>query len=989
MPAPTGDSALPDGMTRHPDRRIRPGDSRLAARLARELAGEVMFDAFTRGRYSTDASIYQVEPIGIVRPKSVADVQAALAIAREEGVPVLPRGGGTSQSGQTVNAALVLDTSRHLTRILEIDPEGMRARVEPGVVLDHLNKRLKPQGIWFPVDISTASRCTLGGMAANNSCGARSIRYGNMVHNTRSIEAILADGAAHRFGTVPGNLGEEVGAPAYRDLVQRMRAIAAREADEIRRRWPKLLRNVAGYNLDTIRAGDQAGGHNMAALLVGSEGTLGFFTEIELDLARLPARRVVGICHFPRFHDAMAATQHIVALDPDAVELVDRTIIDLSRGMPQFRDTVERMVRGEPDALLLVEFAGAEEAPLLRRLRDLEALMAELGFPSAVVPAVDPAFQAAVWRVREAGLNIVMSMKGDGKPVSFIEDCAVPLPDLAEFTDRLNRVFEKYGTRGTWYAHASVGLLHVRPILNLKQEDGVRKLRAIAEEAFALVRDYKGSHSGEHGDGIVRAEFHERILGPRLVRAFEEVKDAFDPAGLFNPGRVVRAPRMDDRELMRYGPRYRPQPLATALDWSAWGGLLGAAEMCNNNGTCRRFEPGVMCPSFRATQDEQHVTRGRANSLRLALSGQLGPDAFTSDAMYDTLDLCVGCKGCRRECPTGVDIARMKIEFLYHYRARHGTGLKERLIGHLPRYAPWAARAAPLLNGLTRLPGAARLGEALLGFSARRPLPRWRRDRFRPDGPAQPIAGDGRDVLLFADSFNCAFEPDNLRAAGQVLEAAGYRVHHAAPPRGGRPACCGRTFLSVGLVDQARAEARRLLDLLRPYVEAGVPVVGLEPACLLTLRDELLAMLPGEEAAALARQALLLEEFLAREQAAGRLALPLRPLPQSRALLHGHCHQKSFGAMDALVETLRLVPDLRVEVIESSCCGMAGAFGYDAGHYDVSMRMGEISLLPAVRAAGEDTLLVADGTSCRQQIRDGAGREAVHVAHLLRMALSE
>jgi Fe-S oxidoreductase len=605
-----------------------------------------------------------------------------------------------------------------------------------------------------------------------------------------------------------------------------------------------------------------------------------------------------------------------------------------------------------------------------------------------VVEATEPGFQQAVWEVRKAGLNIMMSMKGDGKPVSFIEDCAVGLEDLAEYTDRLTQVFHKHGTTGTWYAHASVGCLHVRPILNMKDESGAKKMRAIAEEAMAMVREYKGSHSGEHGDGIARSEFHEPMFGARLVRAFEEVKDSFDPDGRFNPGKIVRPPRMDDRRLFRYHPGYTVTPVNTALDWSEWGGFGAAIEMCNNNGACRKREPGVMCPSYRVTRDEQHLTRGRANSLRLALSGQLGRDALTSDAMRAAMDLCVSCKGCKRECPTGVDMARMKIEFLHHYHQRHGSRLKDRLIAWLPRYARWGARLGFLLNLRDRLPGLPWLSEKLLGFSARRPLPRWRRDIFNPAHESAGAASvNGAEVVLLVDTFATYFEPDNARAALAVLRAAGYRVHLPRPPDGARPLCCGRTFLSAGLVDEARAEARRLIDALRPYIERGLPIIGLEPSCLLTLRDEFQVMSLGATTGALATQAMLFEEFLAREQEAGRLRLNLQALAEKRALLHGHCHQKAFGAMTAVQQVLRLVPGLEVQTVESGCCGMAGAFGYQAGHYDVSMKMGELNLLPAVRAAEPDTLIVADGTSCRQQIRDGAQREALHVARVLERAL--
>ncbi len=949
------------------------GDPALAAKLRREIRGEVLFDAFSRGRYSTDASIYQVEPVGVVVPRDAEDVAVAMQIAREAGCPVLPRGAGTSQCGQTVGRALVVDVSKHMNKLVELDPAARRATVEPGMVLDHLNAHLRPHGLFFPVDVSPSSRATIGGMAGNNSCGARSIRYGNMVHNVAAIEALLADGAKVRFGP-PGD--NRAGGQRLEELARTMRALGLTEAEEIARRFPKLLRRVGGYNIDQLVGGEP----NLAKLLVGSEGTLAFSTRIELELQPIPQHRTLGICHFPRFYAAMEATQHIVKLGPSAVELVDRTMIALARDIAMFKATVDRFVVGAPDALLLVEFAGDDRADVLKRLKDLVVLMGDLGFPGSVVEATDPAFQRAVWDVRAQGLNIMMSMKGEGKPISFIEDCAVPLEDLAEYTDRLTRIFHKHGTDGTWYAHASVGTLHVRPILNLKLEKDVKAMRAIAEECFAMVREYKGSHSGEHGDGLVRSEFHQAMFGPRLVKAFERVKDTFDPAGLLNPGKIVRPSKMDDRSLFRYPPGYAVQAIDTAFDWSAWGGFGGAVEMCNNNGACRRTDAGVMCPSFRATRDERDLTRGRANSLRLALSGQLGPDALVSEDMKATMDLCVGCKGCKRECPTGVDMARMKLEFLAQYRRRHKLGLRDWLVANLPVYAPTAAMIAPLMNLRDTLPGLAAASETLAGFSARRPLPRWRRDALKDgEGRADPAKAD---VLLFADCFTRWFEPQIPRAALRVLDRAGRQVAVAGAP-GHWPLCCGRTYLSVGLVDKARAQARRTIAALKPAVGRGAAIVGLEPSCLLTLRDEYPALLPGKDSEALAARALLFEEYLAAERKAGRLGLKLKPLAQKRALLHGHCHQKAFGLVGGVADMLSLVPELKVEPIESSCCGMAGAFGYEAEHHDVSLAMAELSLLPALRKAGDSDLIVADGTSCRHQIKDGAGRQALHAAEVL------
>jgi FAD/FMN-containing dehydrogenase/Fe-S oxidoreductase len=956
-----------------------PAAPRLEARLKRELRGEVLFDPFSRGRYATDASIYQITPLGVAIPKDKADVRAALAIAREEGVPVLPRGGGTSQCGQTVAQALVLDCSKYMNEVVALDTGARRVRVQPGVVMERLNKGLRPHKLWFPVDVSTGDRATIGGMTANNSCGARSIRYGNMVHNVRAIEAILADGSEARFAEVPGNFGPngdgDVEPERYRDLVRDMRALHRREKDEIAARFPKLLRRVGGYNIDMI----SDSGHNMAHLLVGSEGTLAFFSEIELDLQPISPDRVLGICHFPSFYAAMDATQHIVKLGPAAVELVDRTMIELARGNAVFRPVVERFVRGEPEAILLCEFAGPDAEDNLRRLKQLVELLGDRGFPGSVVEATDPAFQSAVWTVRKEGLNIMMSMKGDGKPISFIEDCAVRLEDLAEYTDRLTQVFRKHGTVGTWYAHASVGCLHVRPVINLKEELGARQMRAIAEEAFAMVREYKGSHSGEHGDGLVRSEHHLAMFGPRIVRAFEEVKDTFDPAGLFNPGKIVRPPKMDDRSLFRFKPGYRQLPLDTLLDWSEWGSFASAAEMCNNNGACRKSDPGVMCPSYRATREEVHLTRGRANSLRLALSGQLGPDALTSEAMRETMSLCLSCKGCRRECPTGVDMARMKIEFLHHYKKRHGLSARDRLVAYLPRYAPYAARLAPVLNLRNRVPALAALGERLLGLSARRQMPQWAARPYR--GATNGTAG-GREVVLLVDTFNRWFEPDNARAAERVLRRAGYLVRTPEPGRG-RPLCCGRTFLSAGLIDEARQEARRTLAALAPAIAAGTPIVGLEPACLLTLRDEFPAMLPGAATRALAAGAQLFEEFVASEKAAGRFELKLAAMPGRTALLHGHCHQKAFATAAAAGDALRLIPGLAVETFDSTCCGMAGAFGLEAEHYEVSLRIGELGVLPKMREAAPDALLAACGTSCRHQILEGAGRQARHIVRIL------
>ena len=973
--------------------------SDLEQNLRRTIRGDVLFDRASRGRYSTDASIYQIEPVGIVIPRDETDLGLALDVARDAKAAILPRGAGTSQCGQTVGRALVVDFSRYMREIVGFDKERAEVTVQPGVVLDQLNAWLKPHGLWYPVDVSTSAQCTLGGMAGNNSCGSRSIRYGNMVHNVAAIDAILADGTRARFDS---RRPEDM-QPAVRAIADKVAALAVAEQDEIVRMYPKVLRRVGGYNLDIFfpqseRPYTTDNSVNLAHLLVGSEGTLAVTERMTLKLSRLPKHKTLGVVNFNSFYKAMESAQHIVKLKPTAVELVDRTMIELARANPAFRPVIERALIGKPEAILLVEFAGEEREAQVQDLKRLVELMADLGLPGSVVEMPEAGPQAALWEVRKAGLNIMMSMKGDGKPVSFIEDCAVPLEHLADYTQRLTDVFTKHGTKGTWYAHASVGTLHVRPILDMRRE-GAAKMRAIAEEASALVREYKGAYSGEHGDGLVRSEWVGWQFGPRITKAFETIKDLFDPHGLLNPGKIVRPTKMDDRSLFRFKPQYKNPEHKPALDWSAWnvqndplteeltepgsggdatGGFAKAVEMCNNNGHCRKFDAGTMCPSFRVTRDEVHLTRGRANTLRLALSGQLGSQGLLSEAVAEAMDLCVSCKGCKRDCPTGVDMARMKIEVKSARRMAKGLSLRDKLIGNLPEMAPWARRVPWLFN-------LAGLVQPLLGFAKERSLPKWRGDTFLATTEVDEVDAT---VVIFADTFSNNFESEILHAARRVLVAAGHKVAVAWPALGARALCCGRTYLATGQVGKAKEEAVRLLAALAPFVERGVPVIGLEPSCLFTLRDEFLSLGLGDAARKTADNAFLFEEFLAREKKAGRLKLDLKALPEKTALLHGHCHQKAFGAMSAVQEALALVPDLAVSTIEASCCGMAGSFGYEAEHHQASIAMAELSLLPAVRKADKGALVVADGTSCRHQIADGTDRQAVHVAQVLARALA-
>ena len=1010
--------------------------SLLAKRLKQETSGEVMTDIASRGRYATDASIYQAMPVAVLVPKTAEDIAAAIEIAVDLKVPVLPRGGGTSQCGQTTGTALVIDNSKYFRNVLDLNVDQGYVEVEPGMVLDHLNAQLKQHGLWYPVDVSTGGQATIGGMAGNNSCGSRSIAYGNMVHNVLGINAWLANGQIGQFADYANSSG------VAKQLGDFVKGLASALQPEIEAHFPKVLRRVAGYNLDIFHPQSelpytQDGSVNLAHLLVGSEGTLAYFKSLKLKLSPLAGHKVLGIVNFASFYKAMDSAQHIVKLGPTAVELVDRTMIDLARSNPSFQKTIETALidprAKTPEAILLVEFSGESHAPLLEKLKALEELMGDLGLPNSVVAMPDASLQKNLWEVRKAGLNIMMSLKGDGKPVSFIEDCAVPLESLAEYTQALTDVFSKYGSRGTWYAHASVGTLHVRPILDMRR-DGAQKMRAVAQEASELVRKYKGAYSGEHGDGLCRGEWISWQFGPKITEALTEIKYAFDPKGLFNPGKIINPPKMDDVSNFRFPPSYKVISLQPALDWSAWNvqndpiteqttapgtggdptmGLAKAVEMCNNNGHCRKFDAEVMCPSYRVTRDEKHLTRGRANTLRLALSNQLdikeGTSPLASDAIKEVMELCVSCKACRRECPTGVDMAKMKIEFLSAYKKRTGHTLRDLAVAYLPKYAGMISNTPLLptiLNLRNHIAPIAKLQEWLMGISAQRSLPIWKSKTFwnseksinvHQFTPEQLCTKSKKGVVLLADSFNAYFEDENLQAALQVLKAAGYQVHipHKSQSKENnqpnqtkqskntcsKEFCCGRTYLAAGMVDKAKETLGELLDHLAPYADKNIPIIGLEPSCLFTLKDEALVMGFGERAISVSKQAQLLEEFLAKEVREGKLTLNLKSADKP-VLFHGHCHQKAFAAVTPAMELLKLIPNSQVKLIESSCCGMAGSFGYEAEHIAVSKQMAEANLLPAIRKA-PDSWVVADGTSCRHQIADGTQKEAVHIARIL------
>ncbi|HUU33118.1 MAG TPA: FAD-linked oxidase C-terminal domain-containing protein [Vicinamibacterales bacterium] len=954
----------------------------LQRELRAALTGEVRVDRVTRALYATDASVYQIEPLGVVLPRSRDDVEAAVAIAGRHGVPITARGGGTSQAGQSIGAGLVLDTSKHLNRILEISPEGRWARVEPGVVLDDLNAALSPHGLRFAPDVSSSSRATVGGMMANNSSGARSVVYGKTGDHVRAQQVVLADGSTARLEPRSGaalaaaRLGDSLLARAYREVP----ALAQAHAADIDARFPKVMRRVGGYALDGFV--DAAAPVDLTRVMVGSEGTLGLVTEATVGLVPLPAAKALMTLEFDDLLDALGATPLVLTHGPSAVEVMDSFILGHAKGHATLEGALRQIVEGDAPTLLCVEFYGEHLDAIVPRMQALERDLQRAAVRCQARQLIDAAAQARVWHVRESSLGLSMGMKGDGKAISFVEDTAVPPERLRDYIARFRQVVARHGTHAGVYAHASVGCLHVRPVINLKTAAGVAQFEAIANDVADLVLEFGGALSGEHGDGLVRGAFNEKMFGATLYQAFRRVKAAFDPQGLFNPGRIVDTPPITAH--LRFGPAYQTAQPATFFDFGADGGLGRAVENCSGVGLCRKTRGGTMCPSYMATRNEQDSTRGRANALRLALSGQLGPDGLDHPGLHDALDLCLECRACKSECPTSVDMARIKSEVLAGQWERHGAPLAARVFGQVRGVARIGSALAPAVNAVA----ASRLGraltEALLDVDRRRTLPVWTRrtlsSRLRHRRPQSPVR-----ALLFADTFTEHSAPDIGVAAFEVLDRAGLGAHLV------RHGCCGRPLISQGLLDEARVTVGATVDALHDAAARGEAIVFLEPSCLSVLREDAPALFRGrrrERAQTVAGRSVLFEEYLEAELSAGRAVLPLRAGPAGISL-HAHCHQRAMGLAGAAAALLRRIPGATVTDLDAGCCGMAGSFGYTRAHYDVSRAIGERTLLPAARALASDGVLVAAGTSCRHQVADFAAVVALHPAVLLRSLVED
>ncbi len=965
---------------------LRSQISDLRRELEAAIDGEVRFDRVTRALYSTDASVYQIEPLGVVIPRSPEAVIRAVQIAARHAVPITPRGGGTSQAGQSIGAGLVLDTSKHLHRILEINPDQRWARVEPGVVLDELNAALRPYQLRFAPDVSSASRATIGGMMANNSSGARSVLYGKTIDHVREQRVVLADGTLAHFRpltpeqVVQAQAGHGIEAEAYRSIPQ----LGIRHAAEIERRFPKVLRRVGGYNLDAFV--DPARPIDLTRIIVGSEGTLGFIVDATIDLVPLPPQKAVMTIEFDHLLDALGATPLILKHGPSAIEVMDDFILSHSTQHPTLDAQRRSMIQRDGSSLLCVEFYGDRVDDLAARMEGVGHELSGAGMACRIRHVLDLSKQARIWSFREAALGLSTAMKSDGKAISFVEDTAVAPEKLRDYIERFMAIVSRHRTTAGVYAHASVGCLHVRPVVNLKTAAGVDTFEAIATEVADLVLEFGGALSGEHGDGLVRGAFNEKMFGTELYQAFRAVKRTFDPAGLFNPGRIVDTPPITSH--LRFGAGYQTPEPATMFDFSAHQGFGRAVEMCSGVGLCRKTREGTMCPSYMVTREEAHSTRGRANTLRLAMLGQLGDTKLADQGVHDVLDLCLECRACKSECPTSVDVARFKSEFLSGYWDRHGVSIQARAFGHAHAASALGSRFAPLSNTIASSKPVRWLMEQTIGVDRRRTLPTWTRQTLRKRvHPAQAGHHSTRErgALFFVDTFTNYEAPEIGEAALEVMKASG--IEAALAPN----VCCGRPLISQGLLGAARRQAAANVHALYAAADAGRPIVFIEPSCLSAVREDAPDLLRGElqrRARMVAHHSVLFEEFLERECAAGRAHLRLTPGP-ANIHLHPHCHQRSMGLAAPAKALLARVPGATVTDLEAGCCGMAGSFGYTRDHYAVSRAIGERKLLPVARAIDATSVLVAAGTSCRHQVHDLAGATAVHPAVLLRSLLEE
>lgn len=951
----------------------------LVEELRNEIDGEVRSDKMTRLLYSTDASIYQVEPIAVVMPKTADDVIAVVSTASQYNVPILPRGGGTSLAGQTVAQAVVIDFSKYMREVFEVNPEEQWVRTQPGIVLDELNARLHKTGLMFAPDPSTSNRGNVGGALGNNSCGAHSIVWGKTVDNVEELLVVLADGNTAKFGALPDNAvdaklrGHGLEANIYRELA----GIGDANRDAVTKRYPKIQRRVSGYNLDELVDRE---GFDLSRFVVGSEGTLVTITEAKLKLVPRPEFKGLTVIHFNELNESMEATVAVVELGPTAVEHIGSMILRQARGNLEYSRMTD-FIDGDPDSLLVAEFTGESESEVTSKLEACEARMTKSNLGYSVRRVQSDADQARVWNFRKAGLGLMMSVRGDAKPIPFVEDTAVSPEKLPEFVKRFDEIVKAHDTKAGYYGHASVGCLHIRPLINLKQQDGVDKMALIADAISDLVLEFGGSMSGEHGDGRARSPWHEKMFGSQIYEAFRQVKEAFDPKGIMNPGNIIGSPPLTEN--LKISPTYRPLHVETGFGFSEEGSFTKAVEMCNGQGACRKLS-GTMCPSYMVTRDEEHSTRGRANALRSAMSGALPVDALTSKRLYDVLDLCLECKGCKAECPSNVDMAKLKYEFSYRYHKANGYPLRNHLLANVSALGKIGSFFAPLSNWLLKSGTLKGVLEDIVGIDRRRSLPPFASQPFSQWFRARGGSGLGDDargrVVLFSDTFTEYHFPHLGRATVKVLEHLGYEVIVL------KPLCCGRPMLSKGMLDKAKRNAAQNVAAVLPFIEGGAKLVGIEPSCILSFRDDYVDLLGTDSAKRVSENTMLIEEFVMHAQHNDGAVIDYCT-PPGRVMFHGHCHQKALIGSGKAMEVLSEIPGCEPTEVQSGCCGMAGSFGMEKEHYNVSMKIGEQSLFSPIRDQEGDFTVVSEGMSCRHQIEDGTGARAKHVVEVLADAI--
>ena len=950
--------------------------------LATRLQGRLLTDRMSRYLYSTDASSYQIEPLGVVIPQNPDDVATTIRLASQFGIPIIPRGGGSSLSGQAIGKGIVLDFTQHFDRILEINTAEKWVRVESGVVLDRLNAALRPHQLMVGPDPSSGKVATMGGMTANNSTGAHSIIYGMMIDHVQEVEIMLADGTIVQLKP---RSAEEVARLAQQDsaegrLYRGIPALVKKYQRHIRENYPRTWRNVAGYNLHRIlQQMDEGAPLNLAPLIVNSEGTLAAILSLKMSVVEKPAFTHLVLLHYSTLYEALRSVPAILEHQPASVELVDRYFIELTRRNAEYNRKMD-FIDGDPAAVLIAEFAGNEPGLLQKQADRLIHNLRKQGYRGAVVQRSDAAQIATVWEVRKAGLGLLLSKRGDAKPLAFIDDAAVPVENLADYAEQVVKICREAGTEAAFYAHASAGCLHINPIINLKTSRGLEQFRTISQSVIELAIHYGGTSTGEHGEGLARSYYNKKVYGPELFHAFRELKTLFDPDNLFNPGKIVDSTLPWDPAVLRFYPGYRtPYTIQdTVLDFSADGGFAGLVEMCNGQGYCRQLEDGTMCPSFRATREERYVTRGRANALRAMITGKLGADGLSDPELYDIMDMCLACKACKVECPSMVDMAKLKYEYLHAYYQRNGTPFSARIFGHISTVNKLGSLFPRLSNSVMRSDLVREVMETFLGIDRRRSLPSFAPQTFQQwfarHAPNRN-APNGK-VILWDDTFLSHNEPEIGVAAVKVLEAAGFEVLILKNRK-----CCGRPMVSKGLLKDARKNAEYNVQLLLPYVRQGIPIVGVEPSCVTMFREEYIDFLRNEEARLVARNTYFIEEFLVKLSREGKLNLnwPSRT-PTREYRVHVHCYQKAMNMTANQLRMMELIPGARVQEIEGSgCCGMAGAFGYEKRHFDISVKIGEEKLLPAVREADTRNIRVAAaGTSCRHQILDGTGIKVEH-----------